>query len=75
MAKHNPSNERVKREYFRFLAEAKGRDPSTIDRVAKSLARFETDTCHKDFRRFHREQAMAFKRRLGEAPGSARGNG
>lgn len=66
MAKHNASNERVKREYFRFLAEAKGRDTATIDRVAKSLARFEADTRHKDFKRFHREQAVAFKRRLGE---------
>lgn len=67
MAKHNASNERIKREYFRFLAEAKGRDTATIDRVAKSLARFEADTRHKDFKRFHREQAVAFKRRLGEA--------
>lgn len=67
MAKHNPSNERVKREYFRFLAEAKGRDEATIDRVAKSLARFEAGTGHKDFRRFHREQAIAFKRKMSEA--------
>ena len=67
MAKHNTSNERVKREYFRFLAEAKGRDTATIDQVAKSLSRFEGGTGHKDFKRFHREQAMAFKRRLGEA--------
>lgn len=66
MAKNNASNERVKRDYFRFLGEAKGRDTATIDRVAKSLARFEVSTGHKDFRRFHREQAMAFKRRLGE---------
>lgn len=67
MAKHNASNERVKRDYFRFLTEAKGRDSATIDRVAKSLARFESSTGHKDFKRFHREQAMSFKRRLGEA--------
>ena len=67
MAKHNASNERVKREYFRFLVEAKGRDTATIDRAAKSLARFEDSTGHKDFKRFHREQAVAFKRRLGEA--------
>ena len=65
MAKHNAANERIKRDYFHFLAEAKGRDSATIDRVAKSLARFEDSTGHKDFKRFHREQAMAFKRRLG----------
>lgn len=73
MAKHNASNERVKRDYFRFLAEAKGRDVATIDRVAKSLARFEIGTGHKDFKRFHREQAVAFKRRLGEAMGERSG--
>lgn len=64
MAKNNAANERIKREYFLFLAEAKGRDTATIDRVAKSLARFEESTGYKDFKRFHREQAMAFKRRL-----------
>lgn len=73
MAKHNPTNERVKRDYFRFLAEAKGRDPATIDRVAKSLARFETSTSHKDFKRFHRGQAITFKRRMAEALGERSG--
>lgn len=32
MTKDNAANERVKREYFHFLAEAKGRDTATIDR-------------------------------------------
>lgn len=67
MARHNAANERIKREYFRFLAQAKGRDEATIDRIAKSLARFEDSTGRKDFKRFHREQAMAFKQRLAEA--------
>jgi integrase len=67
MTKHNPANERIKREYFRYLAEAKGRDDATIDSVAKSLARFEESTRAKDFRRFHREQAVAFKAKLGQA--------
>ena len=67
MAKPNPANERIKREYFTFLREAKGRDSVTIDRVAMALARFEDSTGRKDFRKFHREQAVAFKRRLGEA--------
>ncbi len=67
MIKHNAQNERVKREYLQFLKEARGRDEATIDRVAKSLARFEETTGRKDFRKFHREQAMAFKRRMAEA--------
>ena len=67
MTKTNPANERTKREYFRYLAEAKGRDEATIDGVAKSLARFEEATRARDFRRFHREQAVAFKARLAAA--------
>lgn len=67
MTKHNAANERIKRDYFRYLAEAKGRDEATIDGVAKSLARFEQSTRAKDFKRFHREQAVAFKAGLAAA--------
>ncbi|WP_397583659.1 tyrosine-type recombinase/integrase [Sphingorhabdus sp.] len=42
------------------------RDEASIDAVAKSLSRFEESNGHKDFGRFHREQAVAFKRRLDE---------
>ena len=65
MPKANAANERIKREYFAFLKEAKGRDEATIDRVAMSLARFEDSTGRRDFKRFHRAQAVAFKQRLG----------
>jgi integrase len=64
MAKHNAANERTKREYLLYLKNALGRDEATLDRVAKSLSRFEESTGRKDFKRFHREQAVAFKRRL-----------
>ena len=67
MANHNAANERVKRDYFMFLREAKGRDTATIDRVAHSLAKFEASTSHRDFKRFHKAQAIAFKKQLGEA--------
>jgi len=73
MTKHNAANERIKREYFAYLREAKGRDEATIDGVAKSLARFEESTGRKEFRRFHREQAVAFKRRLAETPNARTG--
>src|SRR5688572_10134440 len=73
MPKHNAANERVKRDYFRFLAEAMERDEATIDRVAASLARFEDSTGRKDFGRFHRQQAVAFKRRVGDAPNARTG--
>ena len=37
MPKHNPANERIKREYFAYLKGPRGRDTATIDGVAKSL--------------------------------------
>lgn len=64
MAKHNAQNTRIKREYFHYLKEARRRDDASIDQVAKALTRFEEATGHKDFKRFHREQAVAFKKRL-----------
>jgi site-specific recombinase XerD len=67
MTKPNPKNEIIKREYFRYLREAGGRDSATIDCVAKSLTRFEESTNRRDFKRFHREQAVAFKARLRDA--------
>jgi integrase len=71
--KHNAANERIKREYFRYLAEAKGRDEATIDGIAKALARFEDSTRRKDFKRLHREQAIAFKRKLADAQNARTG--
>lgn len=67
MSKANAGNERIKREYVRYLAEARGRDEATIDRVLKSLERFEETTARRAFKSFHREQAVAFKRKLSEA--------
>ncbi len=67
MTKANAANERIKRDYFRYLREALGRDEATIDGIAKSLARFEEATRARDFKRFHREQAVAFKAKLAAA--------
>ncbi len=67
MTKPNPANERIKRDYLTYLAEALGRDEATIDTVAKAIARFEESTGRRDFNRFHREQAVAFKKRLADA--------
>ena len=67
MTKHSPANERIKREYFAYLREAKGRDEATIDGVAKALARFEETTRARDFKRFQKPQAVAFKATLAKA--------
>lgn len=64
MAKHNAQNTRIKREYFQYLKEAMRRNEASIDAVAKALSRFEEANGFKDFRKFHRAQAVAFKRKL-----------
>ena len=66
MSKHNPNNERIKRQYFTYLKDAYGYSEATVDAVAKALDRFETDTRRKDFKTYHYEQAIAFKRHLEE---------
>ena len=67
MTKPNAANERIKHDYFGYLEQAMGRDTATIDGVAKSLARFEESTGSRDFKRFHRAQAVAFKAKLAKA--------
>jgi site-specific recombinase XerD len=66
MTRYNAANERMKREYFAYLAEAQGYSEQTIDAVAKAIARFEAYTKWRDFRRFHIEQAKGFKHWLAE---------
>jgi integrase len=66
MTGHNAANERIKRQYFAYLAEAQGHSEQTIDAVAKAIARFEAYTRYKDFKTFHIEQAKAFKRDLAD---------
>jgi integrase len=66
MKAHDPQNERIKRAYFTYLAEAKGFSEVTLDGVAKALSRFETYTKFRDFKAFHIEQAKGFKANLAE---------
>lgn len=69
MTAHNPHNERIKRQYFTYLKEAKRHNEATVDAAAMALARFEADTQFRDFKAFHVEQAIAFKKRLAEQNG------
>jgi integrase/recombinase XerD len=66
MAKHNPANERIKREYVLFQRNACHKGEALLDAIVKAIARFEAFTRHRDFRRFHREQAIGFKEHLRE---------
>ncbi|MGO9579829.1 MAG: tyrosine-type recombinase/integrase [Desulfobaccales bacterium] len=73
MKKHHPVNERIKRKYFAYLKEAKRHGEPMIDAVAKSLSRFEAYTRYRDFKTFHLQQAVAFKRYLAEQKGQQSG--
>jgi len=73
MKKYNPNNERIKREYFAFLKEAKRQSENAVDAAAMAIARFETDTKLRDFKAFHFEQAVAFKHRLASQESRATG--
>ena len=66
MKTHHPANERIKKEYFTFLKEAKRYSDQTVDGVAKALHRFESYTGFKDFHKFHLQQAVSFKKNLAE---------
>ena len=64
MPKHNANNERIKRQYLAYMKEAMRHSEATVDAVAKAFARFEEHTKWRDFKAFHFEQAIAFKKHL-----------
>ena len=66
MTKLNPSNERIKRDYCRYLKGARGKSEATLDEARKALSRYEEYTRHRDFCSFCREQAIGFKEHLAE---------
>ena len=73
MTKHNASNERIKHKYFAYLKEAMRHSEPTVDASAKALNRFEVYTKHRDFKTFHFQQAIAFKKHLAEQRGQQSG--
>jgi integrase len=69
MQTHNPRNERIKREYLVYFKEARRHSEASLDAVASALHRFETYTKFRDFRQFHIDQAIGFKKHLAAQPG------
>lgn len=63
-SRHCAENERIKRRYLHWLKEAKGYSPSSTDMAVAAIFRFEEYTGFRDFKRFHVEQARAFKSNL-----------
>ncbi len=58
---------------FFFLKEAKRHSEPTVDAAAKALNRFEVYARYHDFKTFHFDQAIAFKRHLAEQKGKQSG--
>ena len=73
MTKYNATNERIKRQYFAFLKEAKRQSEPSVDTVAAALDRFETYNNRRDFKSFHTKQAIAFKKHLAAQKNQATG--
>ena len=73
MKKFDPENERLKLEYQGDLRHIEGLDPKTIDKVMTALRQFEQSTGCKPFKRFNKEQAIAFKDWLDTARNSRTG--
>ena len=73
MTKHNPNNERIKRQYLTYLREARRQSEASVDAVAAALARFEAYTRYRDFKAFHHQQAVGFKHHLAAQPSQATG--
>lgn len=66
MKKRNTCNVRAIRNYCEFLREAKRLSDVSVDGVTKAINRFEVYTKYKDFKQFHRQQAVGFKKYLVE---------
>ena len=74
MAMHNPTNERIKRQYFAFLKEAKRQSEATVRTPSRWRWLGSRPTLKfRDFRAFHFEQAIGFKRRIAEQQSRATG--
>ncbi len=66
MSTHNPTNERIKRRYLTFLKEAKRQNEASVDSAAEAICRFEEFSRYRDFKVFHIDLAIAFKKHLAE---------
>ncbi len=74
MTKYNAKNERIKKNYYDYLKESKGRNDKTLDQVRSSISRFEEYTKFKDFATFRKEQAVGFKKHLAKQKTKRKGD-
>lgn len=66
MRKVNEENERIKRRYLKYLKAAKRKDPSTVQKAADGILRFEANTNYASFKKFRIEQVIKFRDHLDE---------
>lgn len=66
MTQYNGRNERMKHEYALHLEGALQRHETTVDRILAAIDAFERFTGRRDFARFRKTDAMAFKAHLKE---------
>ncbi len=64
MVRNISDNLRIKRKYLIWLRQAKGLSEASVDRAAASIDVYLDWLRGKDFRQFHSEKAVAFKRHL-----------
>jgi integrase len=70
MAKYNPENERVKRDYVTHMRLAQGKQEASIVAALAAIDRFEKSGGYRSFKAFHIEQAKAFREKLLNQPGA-----
>jgi site-specific recombinase XerD len=70
MAKYNPENERVKRDYITHMRLAQGKQEGTVIAALGAIDRFERSTGYRSFKAFHIEQARAFREKILDQPGA-----
>ena len=66
MKKHHTANERIKRQYFRFLKDAKGHSEATVDAAEKALSKATLHVTLTQLKRFFQWLALqpGYKSRL-----------
>lgn len=62
MAKYNPENERIKRQYLIWKKEANGKGNQTIDNIRTAIYEFEQFTHFASFKALNKEQIIVFKK-------------
>ena len=64
MSKVNISNELIKRDFFKWLKEAKGNCDSSVNNIEKAILKYESFTNYALFSTYDREVAIEFKKWL-----------